>query len=231
MQQPVLSAVAAQRDVESEARAEGVYRSLLRAIIAGEHIPGSRLKERELSERHEVSRIPVRQALQRLESEGFVITEPRRGAIVKPLSRADVEELFDARLCIEPFATKHAAQRIASGVETPQRLAELLDGATQHFEQGDDAEGISENLQFHAEIVRLSGNSLLIRSLQPMLGRMEWIFRLTHTARETDQPAEHRQLADALMRGNADLAASLAYAHIEMGRAPTLTALAPFLAH
>lgn len=216
---------------EQSARADGVYRALLRAIIAGEHAPGSRLKERELSELHEVSRIPVRQALQRLETEGFVVTEPRRGAVVKPLTRDDVEELFDARLCIEPFATRQAAVRIASGSASATRLGEILAQASTHFEQGNDAEAISSNLEFHAEVVRLAGNTLLVRSLQPMLGRMEWIFRLTHGARDSDQASEHRQLYTSLVQGKGELAASQAYSHIELGREPTLAALAPHFAH
>ncbi|PPL15660.1 hypothetical protein GY24_13950 [Microterricola pindariensis] len=202
---------------------------MLRSIIAGEAAPGSRLKERELSERFEVCRIPVRQALQRLESEGFVVAEPRRGAVVRPMTRHDVEELFDARLCIEPFATRQAALRLFAGIEAADALVEILSSAQTQFAGGDEAEGISSNLRFHAEIVRLSGNSLLVRSLQPMLGRMEWIFRLTHGAREGDQAGEHRQLYDALVQGKGELAAAQAYAHIELGRAPTLAALAPYL--
>lgn len=216
-------------DVDREARADGVYRALLRSIITGAAEPGSRLKERELSEEHAVSRIPVRQALQRLEAEGFVETEPRRGAVVKPMSRHDVEELFDARLCIEPFATRQAALRLAAGTESADRLGEILASAQSQFAEGDADEGISSNLLFHAEVVQLSGNSLLVKSLQPMLGRMEWVFRLTQRIREGDQADEHRQLYDALVQGNAELAAAQAYAHIELGRAPTLAALAPFL--
>lgn len=214
---------------EQGARADSVYNALLRSIISGEHAPGSRLKERELSEQHDVSRIPVRQALQRLESEGFVVAEPRRGAVVTPVTRQSIDELFDARLCIEPFATKHAALRLRNGDESADNLNRILTRADTQFEHGDDAGGIRSNLEFHAEIVRLSGNSLLVKSMQPMLGRMEWIFRLTHGARESDQANEHRQLYASLVQGNAELAASQAYAHIELGRAPTLDALAPHI--
>ncbi|WP_082716889.1 GntR family transcriptional regulator [Microterricola viridarii] len=229
MEQQPSSTPSAATGAHGEARPEGVYRALLRSIIAGDAAPGSRLKERELSERYAVSRIPIRQALQRLESEGFVLAEPRRGAVVKPMTRHDVEELFDARLCIEPFATRHAALRLAAGIESADRLTAILAEARSRFADGDDVEGISSNLGFHAEVVRLSGNGLLVRSLQPMLGRMEWVFRLTHGAREGEQAGEHQQLYEALLQGNAELAAAQAYAHIERGRVPTLAALAPFL--
>jgi len=212
-----------------EALADVVYRALLQAIIAGDPRPGSRLIERELAERYEVSRVPVRHALQRLESEGFVVTEPRRGAVVRLFTRGDLEQLFDARLCIEPFATGRAARRIAQGLESPDRLAALVEQSEDRFSAGDESAGISANLRIHAEIVRLSGNDLLIRSLAPMLGRMEWVFRLTHEARDEEQAHEHERILDALVAGNAELAASLAYAHIELGRAPILAALADVL--
>lgn len=216
---------------DREGLADGVYRALLRSIISGDPAPGARLKERELSERFEVSRIPVRQALQRLESEGFVVTEPHRGAVVKPVTVADIAELFDARLCIEPFATRQAALRVHAGLASAEHLAELLARSERHLAAGETAEGIESNVQFHAEMVRLSGNSLLVRSLEPMLGRMEWIFRLTHEARgESEHSLEHRQLFDAIVGGKADLASAQAYAHIELGRGPILEALEPFLA-
>lgn len=217
-------------DVDREALADGVYRALLRSIIAGESAPGARLKERDLSERYAVSRVPVREALQRLESEGFIATEPHRGAVVRRVTRRDIEELFDARLCIEPFATRHAATRLRDGLASPARLEALLTRSQRHFSAGEESAGISSNLDFHEEVVRLSGNSLLVRSLKPMLGRMEWIFQLTHDAREDEQVLEHVELYDALVAGNAELAAAQAYTHIELGRSPVLAALEPFLA-
>src|SRR4051794_33706904 len=117
------------RPLDGSALAERVYRGLLRTIIDGDLTPGAWLKERDLSERFEVSRVPVRQALQRLEVEGFVTMSRNRGASVTPVTRADVEELFDARLCIEPYATRLAATRVHAGQADPSGLRELLERA------------------------------------------------------------------------------------------------------
>lgn len=217
-------------DARGEALADAAHRWLLRAIIADELPPGTWLKERDLSERYGVSRVPVRQALHRLEAEGFVQTSPRRGAVVTPVTRADIEDLFDARLCIEPFAARRAALRVAAGEASPEALEAVMADAEARFARGDDTEGIVSNLRFHAEVVRLSGNSLLMRSLAPMLGRMEWIFRLTARAGEPVQTREHREVYDAIATGNAELAAAASYAHIDRGRVPALEALSPFLA-
>ncbi|MBW9093841.1 GntR family transcriptional regulator [Microbacterium jejuense] len=213
-------------EAQAEALADGVYGALLRDIVADELRPGTWLKERDLSERYGVSRVPVRQALHRLESEGFVQTAPRRGAVVSPVTGADIEELFDARLCIEPFASRQAALRVAAGAPA-RRLGDVLAASEASFAEGADLDGIALNLRFHAEVLALSGNSLLARSLQPMLGRMEWIFRRTSRTGEPDQLREHRALYDAILSGDGQLAAAVAYAHIERGRRPALEALGP----
>lgn len=210
----------------AQALADGVYGALLRDIVADLLRPGTWLKERDLSERYGVSRVPVRQALHRLEAEGFVQTSPRRGAVVSPVTSADIDELFDARLCIEPFAARQAALRIAGGASAT-RLGDVLAASEASFAEGEDRDGIALNLRFHAGVLELSGNSLLARSLQPMLGRMEWIFRRTSRTGEPDQLREHRALYDAIVSGAGDLAAAIAYAHIERGRRPALEALGP----
>jgi DNA-binding GntR family transcriptional regulator len=199
--------------------AQRVYREMLRDIMAGELAPGSRLKERDLSDRYAASRIPVRQAIQRLEGEGFVMSEPRRGAVVRRVTLSDANDVFDARLCIEPFAARLAARRVAAGLEDPAHLAALL------HDDGSGGTRLPMSLEFHAELVRLSGNRLLSDLIRPLFGRMEWIFQITARARHDEQIEEHVQLYATLVRGEGDLAAALTYAHIELGRAPVLEAL------
>jgi DNA-binding GntR family transcriptional regulator len=208
-------------DDERAAYSDRVYRELLRAIIEGGLRPGAWLKERELSERFEVSRIPIRQALQRLEAEGFVITSPHRGATVTPITRSDIHDLFDARLCLEPFAARRAAERVSSGEESSDRLRELLAAAS----VADTEAARIASLDYHSEIVRLSGNKLLVRSLRPLLGRMEWVFRLTRDTREHEQTLEHSDLVESIEAGRGLLASAQMYAHIDMSRTPVLAQL------
>lgn len=207
---------------EGSALAERVYRELMRSIIEGDLKPGEWLKERDVSERFAVSRIPVRQALQRLEAEGFVVISRNRGATVTPVTRADVEEIFDARLCIEPYAARRAALRVHAGDENADRLRAILGRVLEPPVAGELGES---NLAFHLEIVRLSGNRILERSLRPMLGRMEWIFHLTQTTRATEHAEEHRQLLDAIVAGRGEVAAAQSYAHIDQARESILDAL------
>jgi len=83
--------------------------------------------------------------------------------------------------------------------------------------------------EFHAEIVRLSGSRLLIESVKPLFGRMRWIFGLAHNRSNELERDEHMELCNAILAGKADLAYSLAYSHIELGREPVLAGLAQTL--
>jgi len=210
---------------DDEARAEQVYQLVLEGIVAGEYAQGTRLRERELSELYKVSRIPVREAIQRLEQDGFVETFPRRGAVVRRLSLSDVNDLFDVRLCLETFAARMAAVQVAQGAPG-ESLQELLDAGRQAIDDGRTDDVVRLSAAFHAEIVRLSGNRLLIESVKPLFGRMRWIFGLAHNRSNELQRDEHVELCKAILGGHAELAYSLAYTHIELGREPVLRGLA-----
>ncbi|MET3811319.1 GntR family transcriptional regulator [Arthrobacter sp. UYEF3] len=214
---------------DDEARAETVYQLVLEGIVTGNYAQGTRLRERELSELHSVSRIPVREAIQRLEQDGFVETSPRRGAAVRRLTLTDVNELFDVRLCLETFAARTAAVRVAEG-QNGARLQELVDETRRTIDEGPEAKVASLSAEFHAEIVRLTGNRLLVESVKPLFGRMRWIFGLAHNRSNELQRDEHVELCDAILKGRPDLAYSLAYSHIELGREPVLAGLAHTLA-
>ncbi|MGO4250235.1 GntR family transcriptional regulator [Paenarthrobacter sp. RAF54_2] len=213
---------------DDEARAEQVYQLVLEGIVTGTFAQGGRLRERELSDMYGVSRIPVREAIQRLEQDGFVATFPRRGAVVRQLTLTDVNELFDVRLCLETFAARMAATRVAEG-HSAGRLEELMEASNAAIDEdrADDVALISAEL--HAEIVRLSGNRLLIESVKPLFGRMRWIFGLAHNRSNELQRDEHKELCNAILKGRPDLAYSLAYTHIELGREPVLAGLAETL--
>lgn len=233
VKQPVPAATdAAQDEPGSGALADQVYSRMLRAIITGESAPGTRLRERTLSDDHNVSRVPVREAIQRLEQEGFVVTSPRRGAVVRELTIEDAEELYDARICIEPHAARAAARRVGTSEASVAALAATLG---EHAPEGLGAEGlgaeglgpvrdatVSSNMAFHTELVNLGGNSILIGLFRPLLGRMQWLFNQTPGTRLHEQRHEHLELVRAIAAGNPELSSALAYTHLELGRGPIL---------
>ncbi|MCX8454325.1 FCD domain-containing protein [Paenarthrobacter ureafaciens] len=213
---------------DDEARAEYVYQLVLEGIVSGSFAQGSRLRERELSDMYSVSRIPVREAIQRLEQDGFVATFPRRGAVVRQLTLTDVNELFDVRLCLETFAAREAAARVAEGGDGG-RLGELMEASKAAIDEDRTDDVVLISAELHAEIVRLSGNRLLMESVKPLFGRMRWIFGLAHNRSNELQREEHTQLCNAILNGRPELAYSLAYSHIELGREPVLAGLAETL--
>src|SRR3954451_19025494 len=90
-----------------------VVREKIRTRIAeGEWGPGTRLVERDLAEEFQVSQVPVREALRALESEGFVDLLPRRGAVVRDLTRSVVSDLFDIRQVLEGLVARLVADRV-----------------------------------------------------------------------------------------------------------------------
>jgi DNA-binding GntR family transcriptional regulator len=211
---------------ESPASSADTTRARIRElIISGEFAPGSRLRERELSQALDVSRVPVREALQQLEAEGFIDTSPRRGATVKQITLRDVNELFDVRLSLEVLAARLAAQAAASGGSS-SRLQQMMNEAEEATLRHDHAQLPLINTALHAEIVVLGGNTLLEYSMKPLLGRMQWLFTLTGHRDPQVQCAEHLGLCQAIYDGKADLAAALAFAHVELGREPSLQGLA-----
>jgi DNA-binding GntR family transcriptional regulator len=218
----------AQDDYTDKSLSALIYDELRARIIRGEYPPGTRLRERDLASDFNVSRIPLREALPQLEADGFITTLPRRGAVVTQLTIVDVEELFDVRLGVEVFATRLAAARVASGVRATPVLESMV-RAEAALSTG-DANAIAEsNAEFHEEIVRLAANSLLTTMMRAVAGRDRWIFRMTSDRDPVLACEEHHQLCDAIAAGNADLAAAIAYSHIERGRQPSLTALRPVL--
>jgi DNA-binding GntR family transcriptional regulator len=208
--------------------AQAAYLAIREGVIHGSYPPGSRLRERELSEDLRMSRVPIREALRQLEAEGFVVTFPNRGAVVSQLSLKDVTELFDLRLSLEVLAARQAAQAVADGRadDTLRRVVAEAHRAT--LDQDPDAIR-QANTQFHAQTIAMTGNALLIATMTPLLGRIRWLFALTADRDPHIEYAEHVALCDAIYSANPDLAGALAFAHIEHGRAPSLAGLAGVL--
>lgn len=183
-------------------------------IADGRWAPGARLVERDLGAEFEVSRVPVREALQMLEREGFVQLLPRRGAVVRQLTPAVVSDLFDIRQALEVLAARRAAELIDD--DGLQRLHGLLDEGRRALAADDHAWSGTANTAFHEAVLDLAGNDSLRDLLEPLSGRLKWLFRQTR-----DYPrvqAEHEQLYAALAARDAELAGAVALAHVRASR-------------
>ncbi|MFR9728698.1 GntR family transcriptional regulator [Saccharopolyspora sp. MS10] len=202
---------------------ERVRRELLERISDGRLRPGDRLFEQELAGEFGVSRVPVREAIRMLQSEGLVEVAPhRRGVFVRSLDRHQVEELFDVREALEALAARLAATR-ASAADV-ERLGALAAQARDALARGDVDTMSRANTEFHDGVVALSGNELLASVLEPLHGRLAWLFRLNLEPERVCR--EHAELHTAIAGGEPDRAAELALAHVRASRDMVLTRMA-----
>ncbi|MFE6870974.1 GntR family transcriptional regulator [Kitasatospora sp. NPDC057692] len=201
-----------------------VYVQLRERIIEGEYPAGRRLVERELAETMGVSRVPVREAVQRLEAEGFLTVQARKGAVVAGFGAADAEHFFAVRESLEALAASLAAQHATpAGLKNLERI---LARTRRAAEAGRLRETVGLNADFHRAIVELSGNPLLQEMMAPLDGRLRRLFRLTSDPESsTPMCTEHEQLLAALRARDPGAAADLARRHVAGTRAFALTAL------
>ncbi|MEV5072617.1 GntR family transcriptional regulator [Microbacterium sp. LMI12-1-1.1] len=207
-----------------------IYEELRERIIEGTLAAGERIRERELAAEFNVSRIPIREAMPRLEAEGFIKTLPRRGAVVTEMTLNDVEELFVVRSSLEVLAAKLAAQACAAGASSDELFARLA-RAEAALDAGGDRDIAAANSALHEEILDLSGNSLLIGLMGPINGRVRRLFRLEAERDQRVLCAEHREMCHAIADGNVEWAGALAYAHVEHSRVDSLRLMRQRLEH
>ncbi|HEX6990008.1 MAG TPA: GntR family transcriptional regulator [Bacillota bacterium] len=193
-------------------KSELVYLYLREAIVDGELTSDRPLKTTELAQQLGVSEVPVREALVRLQAEGFIHREANAIARVVGLNRQEVRELNLIRSRLEGLATKLATERDPA---LAQRLKPLIDRMRKAHENGDNAAYMRCNNRFHEIIIEASAAQWLIRSLtdlRDMTKRFQMVLKLV-PERERDSLQEHLQIFDAIQAGDADRAEVLAREH------------------
>lgn len=191
---------------------EIVLDALREAIISGVLEPGERLMEIQLAEEMGVSRTPVREAIRKLELEGFVIMIPRKGAYVAGVSHKDVKDVFEIRAALEGLAAGLAAQKV-----TQEEIEQIELALHYEREPASLEEMVQSDTDFHALLYKASRNERLIQILGNLREQIQR-FRTTSLAvpgRVKNAIQEHKALADAIARNDVEDAQRLAAAHIE----------------
>jgi DNA-binding GntR family transcriptional regulator len=194
---------------------EVVCETLRDAIRKGKLKPGERLMESQLAEDLGVSRTPVREAIRKLELEGYVIMMPRRGTYVANLSIRDVNEVFEIRTSLDSLASGLAAERITD--EELERLQRLLVAIGGYIEENDMDKIVECDTEFHDLLYQASRNSRLVGiifNLREQLTR----FRSTSMAfpgRLKATLEEHRRIVEAIAQGDGAEARAAAEYHME----------------
>jgi DNA-binding GntR family transcriptional regulator len=193
-----------------------VYEHLRTAILEGRLEPGTELTEVALAEQLGVSRGPLREAIGRLAAEGLVTVSPRRGAVVRSLSKEEFLELYQVREALERMAMQLAALRLTD--EEFDGLAALNEEMAAHA-AGNKVEAFFEaNLAFHARLLEASGNEKLQELYRQLLGQLGpyRLRSLTLRGNLERSVSEHKTILRAARRGDAERAAQLMAEHIRV---------------
>ncbi len=194
---------------------EVVAETLREAIVSGTLKPGERLMEIQLAEELGVSRTPVREAIRKLELEGFVVMIPRRGTYVADLSIKDINEVFEIRTALDVLAAGLAVERITE--DELEQLERLLVEIGELIEEDDADKIVESDSQFHDILYRASRNDRLvgiINNLREQFTRFRSI-SIQYPGRMQKSVEEHRRLVEAIASRDTDLAQQLAREHME----------------
>lgn len=197
--------------------AEVVCTAVRGDIVAGYFPPGSRLTEELLAQRYGVSRVPVREALRTLESEGFVRTRRHAGASVAEPTEQEAADLLDIRGLLEPLGTARAAQRRTDAhLKVLRGLVRL---GQERALKGQSADLAALAGWFHETLAQASGSPTLAALLIQVRHKIAWVYADGEGAGGASGAArtweEHAAIVDAVARGDAERARRLAAAHAE----------------
>ena len=181
-----------------------VYTELKQDVFNAKYKPNTLIKEKEIAEKYDVSRLTAREALHRLCAEGHLISYPRSGYMISVLSAEEINQIIKLREVVEPFMIEIAYTE-ASG--------EAIRSLRQHLHQANEsvrssAEAVASNREFHLAIAEITGNKFLYSMMDDLLGtlsRMEFTIASSNTS-WTDY---HVAIVDALEARNVDLAKEL----------------------
>jgi DNA-binding GntR family transcriptional regulator len=202
---------------------ERAYEAIRADILSGALKPGERLREEDLVSRVGVSRTPVREALRRLESDGYAVVQANRGASVSAYSKRDVDEIYGLRALLEGHASRRAAARI-----TPNQVAQLealnvqmralknLGGRTLERQ----LERSRLNQAFH-EIILEASDNIRLATIVRQLAQVALSARTFSNYDEDDETRaldNHDELIRALKSGHPDWAEATMRSHVHNAR-------------
>ena len=182
------------------------YAAIKKDILTCVLSPGSTIAQSQLVKRYDFGLTPVREALKRLEQEGFVRSIPRFGYLITAITLKDVEDLYDLRLILEQSAVRMAIERASD-----EQLDQIQQKAAFTYTFRDPESYLSfldHNTSFHVAIALASKNRKLAETLAKILNEMTRIFNLGLDLRDSAQEMrdEHIALASALSARDASRA-------------------------
>jgi DNA-binding GntR family transcriptional regulator len=205
-------------DREAVSLADQAYDEIKKRIFDFELMPGDRLSESELAQQIDISRTPLRQALQRLQHGGFVEAIPKVGWLIPPLNFEKFDELYDFRVLIECHAV-HALCTSEKNRSRLHKLSRVWQVSAKERLQDPKKVGVLDEA-FHYQIVECTGNGEMLRTYREITERMRIIRRLDFSKPERIGATydEHAKILTAIQERREDEAQHLLRTHIEQSR-------------
>ncbi|MCR4443034.1 MAG: GntR family transcriptional regulator [Peptococcaceae bacterium] len=204
-----------------------VYNAIKTQIIRGNLQPGQRLAEEEISKEMNISRAPIREALNKLEKEGFIKIFPRKGTIVSPITKNDIYNIWEMRKILEPYAAKKSINKFQkeelNSIEN--QISEVLSNPS------DFARYMDSDLKLHELLYKYLTNHLLKDTLTMV---KEHSLRLRYYAEKKSSTPEgviiqnckeHLEIVKALKAGEEEIVYNTVLMHVLNGAKRTMEAL------
>jgi DNA-binding GntR family transcriptional regulator len=192
--------------------ADGAYAVLLEAIVTGTLAPGSRIRDGELAAQLQTSRMPVREALKRLDAEGLVETVPNRETRVAPIRAERAAQAFPVVAALQALATRLGVPALSAADD--ERMESLDRERARALREGDVLAAIELDDAFHGVVLAAARNDELVRALDrlmPQIRRLD-VLHFGRLARE-GAGRDHAELLAACRRRDAHTAAELVEAN------------------
>lgn len=196
---------------KSETIASNISRLLAERIIAGEIEAGARLRQDHVAAEFGASHVPVREAFRRLEAQGLVVSEPRRGVRVAGFTTEEVREVAEMRAALEALALRHAA---------PHLTRAILDAAEEANRIGDHATDVhaweAANRLFHRLILEPCRMPRLLKAIDDLhTASARFLFSGWRAEWDVPTDRDHRVILDALRAGQSETAAAALARHVQ----------------
>lgn len=202
MNNPLLKRVSTTQAISDEIRD---------AIVQGKLQPGQALRQDHLARHFAVSHIPIREALKRLESEGWVSSELNKGTVVSGLDADEAREIYEMRAVLECFALKHALP--AHTAATLQVARNVLLTA---LKERDESQYMRRNEEFHLALLAPAGRRHLLSEIEHLHQRSERYLRQKYLqpALKHESDSEHQELLEAVERRDLRRATAILSRHL-----------------
>lgn len=199
---------------------EQAYKEIRQLILSGELKQGDVLGERALVEHLNMSRTPIRAALERLSAEGLTKYTPNKGLVVKELSLEDIIDFFDFRIAIESHVVRSLAEHSLE-TENIKLLEDNLEAQAEYVNSKDYVKFSSTDSAFHLKLAQIHGNAEIVSSMTRLQDRLHLVglnVLRKEISRIQDSYKDHLHIFEYIIQGDGDKAYHKMIEHLNYGK-------------